>query len=69
MIKQLTKLDDHNNMILQIREQITQSGNGIECPKCGKELIDRNPEVTLTSYPPMKHTACKNCDYTGYRYC
>ncbi len=41
--------------------------NGIECPKCGEELWDTNPNVTLTSMPPQKNIGCKNCDYKGYR--
>lgn len=43
--------------------------NGIACPKCGEELLDTQPNVTLTSMPPKKNVGCSNdkCDYTGYR--
>ena len=43
--------------------------NGIACPKCGEELMDTNPMITLTSHPPQKSTKCSKCDYYGYRYC
>ena len=43
--------------------------NGIACPKCGKELLDTQPNVTLTSMPLKKNIGCsnENCDYVGYR--
>ena len=43
--------------------------NGIACPKCGEELMDTNPMVTLTSNPPQKNIHCSHCDYVGYRFC
>lgn len=44
-----------------------QRTNGIACPKCGTELIDSNPTMTLASYPPQKNIKCPSCDYVGYR--
>lgn len=41
--------------------------NGIACPKCGKELMDSDPSITLTSCPPQKNIHCKGCGYKGYR--
>lgn len=41
--------------------------NGIACPECGKELMDSNPFVTLTSAPPQKNVHCPACGYVGYR--
>ena len=41
--------------------------NGIACPRCGEELWDSMPMVTLTTDPPQKHIKCINCDYYGYR--
>jgi DNA-directed RNA polymerase subunit RPC12/RpoP len=41
--------------------------NGIACPKCGNELMDTNPMMTLTSYPAQKNIHCPKCGYTGYR--
>lgn len=41
--------------------------NGIACPKCGKELWDSSPNVTLTSSPPQKNVHCPACGYHGYR--
>jgi hypothetical protein len=43
--------------------------NGIACPKCGEELLDTQPNVTLASMPPKKNVGCSSekCDYIGYR--
>ena len=43
--------------------------NGIECPRCRKELFDTHPMVVLTSDPPKKSIHCSHCGYVGYRYC
>lgn len=43
--------------------------NGIDCPKCGEELLDSSPMTTLTSCPPQKNVNCSKCDYVGYRVC
>lgn len=40
--------------------------NGIACPKCGSEMFDTNPMMTLTSFPPQKDVGCQ-CGYRGYR--
>lgn len=41
--------------------------NGIACPKCGTELIDSDPTMTLASNPPQTNIKCPSCDYVGYR--
>ena len=41
--------------------------NGIACPKCGGELADSSPSITLTSDPPQKNVSCEACGYKGYR--
>ncbi len=43
--------------------------NGIECPKCKKELWDSNPMEVLTSYPPQTAVHCPDpeCGYKGTR--
>lgn len=41
--------------------------NGLECPKCKKELWDSDPMKTLTSIPPQKNVHCPDCGYIGYR--
>lgn len=45
--------------------------NGFACPKCGSELFDDQPMVTLTSWPAQKTVKCfvEGCGYSGYRYC
>lgn len=40
--------------------------NGVACPKCGEELWDSDPMVTLTSNPPQKNVHCEACGYRGY---
>lgn len=40
--------------------------NGIACPKCGEELNDTTPFLTLTSNPPQTNVGCK-CGYYGTR--
>ena len=40
--------------------------NGIACPKCGDELWDTNPAMTLTVNPPQKNIHCE-CGFRGHR--
>jgi hypothetical protein len=42
--------------------------NGIACDKCEEELLDTNPNLILTSYPPQKNVHCEGCGFRGYRY-
>lgn len=44
--------------------------NGIECPKCGSEMMDID-NMVLTSFPPKKNIKCSNgmCNHNDYRYC
>lgn len=49
------------------REQSQSRLNGIECPKCGSELMDTNPSLILVSFPPKKDINCADCGYRGYR--
>lgn len=67
----MKKLDQHNAERRASLEAFSRQGerfNGIICPKCDKcELVDTQPNVTLTSDPPQKTIACRGCGYTGYR--
>lgn len=47
--------------------QNTQVRNNIACPKCGEELYDSNPSMTLTSFPPRKSIHCGACDFKDTR--
>jgi hypothetical protein len=72
MAKKLKTLQEHNTMNTTFhRGLLPQSPvlNGIACPKCGEELLDTQPNVTLSSMPPQKNVGCSSdkCDYTGYR--
>lgn len=69
----LKSLDEHNSNARKIHWKINDNSsrptNGIACPKCGEELLDSNPMMTLTSNPPQKNVKCSKCDYVGYRVC
>jgi DNA-directed RNA polymerase subunit RPC12/RpoP len=66
----LLSFDEHNSNAWATQVNmysIEPRPNGIACPKCGKELMDTNPNMTLTSYPAQKNVHCPKCGYTGYR--
>lgn len=70
MSKKLKSLDEYNTQQNKVHWQINSNEpqlNGIACPKCGEELYDSNPMMTLTSMPPKKNVHCSKCDYVGYR--
>ena len=43
------------------------SPNGVACPSCGADLLDKNPGSVLYSDPPQTRTHCVDCGYHGYR--
>jgi predicted nucleic-acid-binding Zn-ribbon protein len=66
----LLSLDEHNSNAWATQVNMYSNepkSNGIACPKCGNELMDSNPNSTLTSYPAQKNVHCPKCGYTGYR--
>lgn len=70
----LKTLEQHNKErweAYKAHDDMMRNGrtNGIACPKCGAELFDTQPNMTLTSNPPKKYIGCRadGCDYTGYR--
>jgi DNA-directed RNA polymerase subunit RPC12/RpoP len=70
MKKKLKNLAEHNSQASSTQWAMMDSSprlNGIACPKCGAELYDSNPMVTLTSMPAKKNVHCSKCDYIGYR--
>lgn len=63
-------LDDYNRRRRQEQRYADSSQpkpNGIACPECGSEMLDTQPNVTLTSNPPQKNVHCPKCGYAGYR--
>lgn len=71
MKKKLKSLENHNAEAIsnnQLYYGNQPKLNGIACPKCGEELFDSNPMITLTSYPAQKNVHCSKCDYVGYRF-
>lgn len=70
MSKKLKNLDEYNAQANDLHWKLNSNEpqlNGIACPKCGEELYDSNPMITLTSMPPKKNVHCSKCDYLGYR--
>ena len=61
MKKKLISLDQHNSTNSTFHWGMMNPKpipNGIACPKCGEELLDTQPNVTLTSMPPQKNVGC-----------
>jgi len=70
MSKKLKNLAEHNaksSTAQWARADQSPRLNGIACPKCGEELYDSNPMVTLTSMPAQKNVHCSKCEHVGYR--
>ena len=70
MGKKLKDLATHNSEASSSQWAMMDNNpklNGIACPKCGAELYDSNPMITLTSMPAQKNVHCSKCDYVGYR--
>ena len=64
----LKSLDEFNSeQMAKYSKSDQPCPNGISCPNCGKELLDSNPSITLTSHPPQKDIHCPDCGYYGYR--
>lgn len=41
--------------------------NGLACPKCGEQLLDTTPNLSLDSFPPQKNVHCE-CGYHGFEW-
>ena len=70
MTKKLKNLAEHNANASSAQWAMMDNSpvlNGIACPKCGAEMYDTNPMITLTSMPAQKNVHCGKCDYVGYR--
>lgn len=70
--RKLKNLAEHNGIASTFQHAMNDNSarlNGIACPKCGEELYDTNPMITLTSIPAQKNVHCSNteCNYVGYR--
>lgn len=67
--EKLKTLEEHNaerwNYQVDMNSNRPQK-NGIACPKCGNEMWNSTPMVTLTSFPSQKNVHC-DCGYKGYR--
>ena len=59
-------LDESNDEVWKVYERNAPYPNGIECPKCGAELMDSD-NMILTSSPPQRNIHCPKCGYRGYR--
>ncbi|HEC72077.1 MAG: hypothetical protein ACTSW7_00850 [Candidatus Thorarchaeota archaeon] len=57
----------HRRQMYQRRISNKPVLNGIACPKCGKEMMDSNPSISLSSNPPQKNIHCPKCNYKDFR--
>ena len=72
MSKKLLTLEEHNAARRaahkhRVRIMNRPVFNGIACPKCGEEMMDSNPSITLASNPPQKNILCPKCNYKDFR--
>ena len=70
MSKKLKNLNEHNAQASSMQWAMNDNSpvlNEIACPKCGEELYDSSPMMTLTSIPAQKNVHCSKCDHVGYR--
>lgn len=69
--KKLKTLEENNAEAFENNKSLCVNEprlNGIACPKCGTELFDSNPNITLSSWPAQKNVHCDKCGYVGYRF-
>jgi DNA-directed RNA polymerase subunit RPC12/RpoP len=65
-MSELKSLEQHDQERRQWwMDRDMRNRNGLECPKCKRELVDSNPNVVLTSNPPKKHVHCPHCTFQG----
>jgi ribosomal protein S27E len=76
-MSKLTTLEDHNKVKYfdQVKAIATFGSpiyyrNGIQCPKCGEELVDSHGHTILFSQIPQYSIKCVKggCGFTGLRY-
>ena len=70
MKKELKDLNEHNAQAWSNQFVMNDNSpilNGIACPKCGEEMYDSCPMITLKSNPSQKNVHCSKCDHVGYR--
>lgn len=68
--RKLVTLEEFNSeQATKYSGEINLAPNGISCPQCPTtvELVDSNPNVTLTTNPPRKHIHCPQCGWRGMR--
>ena len=63
-MKKLESLEDRNKRMRESYSR-TDSGTGVECPNCKKELRLMNSNTLLLSMPPQQEVFCISCGYTG----
>jgi len=62
----LIPLEEHNRR--KLMGALPSIPNGIACPKCGKELMDSNPDCILLTHPNQCRVHCPHCDWSGTRF-
>ena len=59
------KTIEQHNQERKLAHPTYPMASGIACPKCGKEMHYRGPEV-LACYPPRKEVICLECGHNDY---
>jgi len=63
----LMELEEYNKTASLHYGKYEPRYNGIRCPKCGHELIDAEPNMTLSVYPPRTRVECLGCNFKSTR--
>lgn len=68
-LKALRKWNDERYLYWRTPSSRAPRLNGIACPDCGSELVDKNPEVMRPSNPPRFDVNCsaEDCHWHGAR--
>lgn len=63
----LMELEEYNKTASLHYGEYEPRYNSIRCPKCGNELIDAEPDVTISTYPPRTRVECLECNFKSTR--
>jgi hypothetical protein len=55
-------IEEHNREKYE-HYALKEVGTGVQCPHCGDEMFESEPDVVLLTFPPRKKVHCKSCKY------
>ena len=61
----LKTIEEYNQEKTQLRNFQINPGTGVQCPQCGEELVESNPNHILLTYPARKAVHCPTCKYSN----